>query len=170
MAEQVSPGVGRIRQNDIYVNGIRRRCIWTADILGDEWVNVRSALIPGEFEDICAISRGFVSGDFYSMGMLPAAGGTIGFVEQFRHQLPRTPNTNFGIFGAVDVTLAYQHDPNDRWLHSPGRQDFLSPGVLPWASGRIHVSSGSRPCGLARASPYTNCRAEGTRMSAALNV
>jgi hypothetical protein len=99
--------------------------------------------VPDEFDDICAMSRGFASGDYYGMGMMPAGSGTVGFIWQFRHTLPRTRHREFGVFGPVDVSLAYQARPGDRWLHLPGRKDFMSHGTFDWDRGGIYTASGA---------------------------
>lgn len=75
------------------------------------------------------------------MGMMPAGSSTIGFVWQFRHNLPRTQGNGCGVFGIVDVSLAYQIAPGDRWLHVPGRPDFLSHEDTPWGQGGIYTAS-----------------------------
>ncbi len=122
---------------------IPRRSIWTADLRDGIWSDAVSALLPDEFDDICAMSRGFVSGDYYGMGMMPAGSGTVGFIWQFRHNLPRTARREFGVFGTMDVSLAYQCQPGDRWLHLPGRKDFMTHGTFTWDRGGIYTASGT---------------------------
>jgi hypothetical protein len=121
---------------------IPRRSIWTAELRAGVYSEATAALLPDEFDDICAVSRGFVSGDYYGMGMMPAGSGTVGFLWQFRHTLPRTRGAQTGVFGTMDVSLAYQQNPSDRWLHSFGRKDFLSHTALPWSRGGIYTASG----------------------------
>ena len=128
-------------KRNMRVAGIPRRCVWSAEFRNGEWSGANTAMIPDEFDDVCAITRGFASGDYYGMGMMPAGSGTVGFLWQFRHSLPRTAKTGSGVFGPVDISLTYQERRGDRWLHSPGRQDFLAHGVTPWASGCIYTSS-----------------------------
>ncbi|NLE46026.1 MAG: hypothetical protein GX620_15005 [Chloroflexi bacterium] len=124
------------------VRGIKRRSIWTAVLEGGRWSDPLTALIPDDFDDVCAVSRGYASGDYYGMAMLPACRSTIGFVWQFRHLLPRTPGSEIGVFGHVDVSLAYQPEPGGRWLHQAGRPDFISHALVPWGRGGIYTSSG----------------------------
>lgn len=124
-----------------FVNGILRRAIWTAELKDGVWSDSHSALIPDEFDDIVAVARGYVSGDYYGMGMMPAGSSTVGFVWQFRHNLPRTQGNGCGVFGVMDVSLAYQIAPGDRWLHAPGRPDFISHEDTPWGHGGIYTAS-----------------------------
>ena len=123
------------------VNGFKRRSIWNAELRDGVWSDAWSALLPDEYDDIGAISRGFASGDYYGMGMMPAGAGTVGFIWQFRHSLPRTQGAGAGVFGAVDVSLAYQCGRGDRWLHVPGRPDFLSHADPPWGQGGVYTAS-----------------------------
>jgi len=134
-------GMVALKQS-VRVRGIPRRSIWSSDIVDGQWSEPVMALIPDDFDDVAAHARGFASGDYYSMGMLPAGNGTVAFVEQFRHMLPRTAGSESGVFGATDISLAYQAGPGDRWLHSPGRPDFLTHGDPEWAAGGIYLSSG----------------------------
>lgn len=120
---------------------VPRRSIWMADLIDGEWSTERCALVPDEYDDICAISRGYASGDYYGMGMMPAGSGTVGFIWQFRHTLPRTLTRETGVFGQVDVSLAYQPGPGHRWLHSPGRADFLTHGTFSWDQGGVYTAS-----------------------------
>lgn len=124
------------------VGGFPRRSIWGAEFRDGEWSEAQAALLPDEFDDLCAISRGFASGDYYGMGMLPAGRGTVGFLWQFRHSLPRTRGHGHGVFGSVDVTLVYQCGRGGRWLHGRGRQDFIAHGELPWNAGGVYTASG----------------------------
>ena len=124
-----------------YVGGVPRRSIWNAELVDGVWSPALSSLIPDEFDDVCAQTRGFASGDYYGMGMMPAGSSTVGFIWQFRHSLPRTSGTRHGVFGSVDVTLAYQHNDGDRWIHVPGRNDFLRHGSLSWNRGGMYTAS-----------------------------
>lgn len=124
------------------VNGFRRRSIWNAELRDGQWSDeAHAALLPDEFDDICAMARGYASGDYYGMGMMPAGQGTVGFLWQFRHNLPRTAGAGAGVFGVVDVSLVYQASQGDRWLHRPGREDFISHEQTPWMPGGIYTSS-----------------------------
>jgi hypothetical protein len=73
--------------------------------------------------------------------MMAAGKGTVGFVQQFRHTLPRTPGRGIGVFGAVDISLAYQAQEGDRWLHAPGRPDFITHGAAPWNAGAVYTAA-----------------------------
>ncbi|MHB0937373.1 MAG: hypothetical protein ACYDCO_25365 [Armatimonadota bacterium] len=122
-------------------NGFQRRAVWNAELRDGAWSREICALVPDEFDDVCAIARGLASGDYYGMGMLPAGTGTAGFLWQFRHSLPRTAGNGAGVFGITDVSLVYQEAPGARWLHAAGRPDFISHGTLPWTEGGIYTSS-----------------------------
>ncbi|MBT3273268.1 MAG: hypothetical protein HN368_08950 [Spirochaetales bacterium] len=123
------------------IGGIPRRTIWNAEQLDGEWSQDCAALLPDEFDDTSAISRGFVSGDYYGMGMMAAGQGTVGFIWQFRHSMPRTAERGYGVFGNVDVSLAYQEGRGHAWHHSPGRKDFIIHGETDWMKGGIYTSS-----------------------------
>ena len=118
--------------------GFSRRAIWTATLQDGVWSRPRSALIPDDFDDVAALARGYASGDYYGMGMLPAGRGTVGFVWQFRHTLPRTAGSETGVFGPVDLSLVYQAEEDDCWVHMPGRPDFVAHSALPWTQGGIY--------------------------------
>jgi hypothetical protein len=127
--------------------GIPRRSIWQAELENGRWSRSRAALVPDEFDDIRALSEGFATGDYYGMGMMPAGHGLVGFVWQFRHTLPRTRGSEAGVFGATDVSLAYQVEAGDRWLHLFGRKNFLSHADVPWGEGGIYTASCVTPAG-----------------------
>jgi hypothetical protein len=135
-------GIVALKYTPRYLN-FPRRSIWTAELRDGEWSEAHCALVPDEFDDVCALSRGFASGDYYGMGMMPAGSGTAGFIWQFRHTLPRTQGRQTGVFGTMDVSLAYQCSPGDRWLHLPGRQDFMSHRAFEWSRGGIYTASGT---------------------------
>ncbi len=117
------------------VHHIRRRCIAQAELRDGVWSDQHLALVPDEFDDVCAIARGFVTGDYYGMGMMPAGQGTVGFIWQYRHHPPYRPTNSSAVFGAIDVTLAFQAKEGERWIHLPGRRDFLHHGSHYWNPG-----------------------------------
>ncbi len=121
--------------------GFRRRSIWTAARKNGVWTEPCAALIPDDFDDVCALTRGFASGDYYGMGMQPAGQATVGFLWQFRHSLPRTAGHGAGVFGATDISLVYQANEGDCWVHMPGRPDFLTHNTRPWARGGFYSAS-----------------------------
>jgi hypothetical protein len=137
-----------IKYNPRY-RAIPRRSIWQAELADGTWSPARRALVPDDFDDVAAMARGFASADYYGMAMQPAARGTVGFVWQFRHTLPRTghPGWENGVFGTVAVSLAYQEDAGACWQHAPGRPDFFSSDALPWAPGGVYTSSAPVECG-----------------------
>ena len=124
------------------VGGFRRRSIWNAELKDGEWSGATRALLPDAFDDVAAVSRGYASGDYYGMGMMAAGTGTVGFLWQFRHNLPRSRGSETGIFGVQDVSLVYQAGRGDTWQHLWGRREFLSHDRIPWGDGGIFTSSG----------------------------
>jgi hypothetical protein len=140
-------GIASFKKEPLY-RGIVRRSVWTSDCVNGEWLPEVCALVPDDFDDVCAAARGFASGDYYKMAILPVANGTVGFLCQFRHSLSRTSPpfkpAEKGVYGATDVSLVFQRNPGDRWLHAPGRIDFLSHNLFPWTRGGVYASS----CGI----------------------
>lgn len=123
-------------KRNVRVGGIRRRAIWNARFAEGVWHPDDCALVPDSYDDTAAITRGFASGDYYGMAMQPAGSGTAGFIWHFRHALPRTlqgtAGDGAGVFGVVDVGLAYQPSAGSAWLHAAGRPDFISNRDIPW--------------------------------------
>lgn len=114
-----------------------KRSIHNATYDNGAWSDPVAALIPDDFDEIAAISRGFASADYYSMGM--TAGGRnslVGLISQFRHSAPYSEN-GYGIFGVADISLAWQERPGAAWIHAPGRPDFVSHRSAPWCRGGI---------------------------------
>jgi hypothetical protein len=73
---------------------------------------------------------------------MPAGEATVGFLWQFRHQLPRlAKNGRPGVFGVVDVSLAYQAAQGDCWQHLPGRPDFIKNDEPTFGNGCIYTAS-----------------------------
>ncbi len=124
-----------------HAGGMRRRSIWSATWAGDKVSEPGAALVPDAWDDACAVARGYHSGDYYGMGMMPASRGMVGFLWQFRHALPLTPGREFGVFGAVDVSLVYQPGPGEAWLHVHGRPDLLTHGRPAWTAGGIYTAA-----------------------------
>lgn len=121
------------------INGFYRRSVWTAERKDDAWSPAVSALLPDEYDDLAAVARGFISGDYYGMGLMPAGSGTVGFLWDFRHSAPRTASdAGYGVFGGVDVHLVYQNGRGDRWQHVPGRPDFLCHRDVNWGDGSLY--------------------------------
>ena len=143
-------GLVALKRNPRY-HGIPRRAFWNAELVGGKWSESWRALVPDDFDDVCAMTRGFSSGDYYGMAMLPAGRSTVGFLWQFRHTLPRSAWQKecweSGVFGATGVTLVFQENQRDCWQHAPGRTDFLAPGCLPHSDGGIYTASSPVECG-----------------------
>jgi len=123
------------------VRGFMRRVIYNAELRDGRWSPAHPALIPDEFDDVCAIARGYSTGDYYGMAMLPAGSGTAGMIWQFRHRLPRPPSPGSGQFGSTDITLAYQAMPEGCWEHQAGRPDFISCASREWTRGGVYSAS-----------------------------
>ena len=123
------------------LRGFMRRVIHNAELKDGQWSEALPALIPDEYDDICAGARGFVSGDYYGTAMLPAGKGTVALIWQFRHRLPRSGPLASGMFGVVSISLAYQTARGACWQHQTGRPDFISAGDPPWTRGGIYSAS-----------------------------
>jgi len=138
-------GIVMLKVNPLQtINGMCRRSFLSSEFLNGQWLEeTHSALVPDEFDDIAANARGFTSGDYYGIGMMPAGSGTVGFLWQFRHNLPYAAGggITLGQLGVVDISLCYQAKRGDRWLHVHGRPDFISHNDPPWSSGCIYTSS-----------------------------
>ncbi len=123
------------------LRGYMQRVIYTAEFRDGEWSKALPALIPDDFDNICAITRGFASGDYYGMAMLPAGQGTVAMIWQFRHRLPRFGTLNSSMYGVVDISLAYQREPGACWEHQSGRPDFVSCSDHVWTQGGLYSAS-----------------------------
>lgn len=137
-------GIVSVKQTP-WVNRMRRRVIHTAQCIDGQYSSLSSALYPDEFDDVCAATRGHFTGDYYGMAMMPAGLGTVGFVWNFWHDLPYSHFYPYGVHGHSDITLTYQEKPGDRWLHVPGRPDFISRADLPLSSQMGWIYSSSTP-------------------------
>ncbi len=125
---------------------IPRRAIWEAEVIDGQPVPFRPALIPDDFDDVTATTLGFASGDYYGMAMLPAARGTVGFLWNFRHWLPRDQTgiyktKEMGGWGSTGISLTYQSGPGALWQHAPGRKDFIPHNARPDAEGGFYSAS-----------------------------
>lgn len=89
--------------------------------------------------------RGFHSCDYYGMGMMPAGReGMVGFLWKYWHELPYVNafgNQKIALYGRSDIGLVYQPEAGGRWLHMPGRANFIESASLQWTSGWINSSS-----------------------------
>ncbi len=144
------PGRGRVEvalKHNPRAGGMPRRSIWQATLCGQEATAPLAALVPDAYDDVCAAARGYHTGDYYGMGMMPAGRGLVGFLWNFRHALPLTPGREYGVFGAVDVSLVYQPGPGEAWLHVHGRPDFLAHGRPSWTAGGIYTAANALDVG-----------------------
>jgi len=124
------------------VNGIHRRAIWTAELRDGVWGDAVCGLVPDAFDDTAAVARGFVSADYYEMGMMATGQGTVGFLNRFLHHLPLSQNpANHALYGQADISLVYQAHPGDAWLFPAGRPTFIGSGEQPWNTGWTGPSS-----------------------------
>jgi len=133
-------GIVAMKFNPV-LRGFHRRVIHMAEWKDGEWSGATPALIPDEYDDMCAVARGFDSGDYYGTGLLPAGRGTVAMIWQFRHRLPRDGAVGCGMYGVVDISLAYQREPRACWEHQEGRPDFVSASDQPWSKGGIYSAS-----------------------------
>ena len=141
------PGRGRIetllKRNRPY-GGISRRSWWECSRKGGEWSEPRLALVPDDFDDLCAMSRGYASGDFNGIGRMPVGRATVGFIQTHRNRLPWHIHPNgseAGNVGVLDLTLVYQGDEGHCWLRTPGRPDFVTHHHVPWANRCLFCAS-----------------------------
>jgi len=121
-----------------------RRNYWECKRVGDAWTPLRMSLIPDEFDDVAARARGYTSGDYNGFGLLPAGRATVAFIQTHRNRLPYKPHPcgrGCGVYGALDMTLAWQEDDGACWVHMPGRPDFVSHLEVPWATGMLFCAS-----------------------------
>ena len=125
-----------------WVGGIPRRTHWTSHWTRTSATEPVSALVPDEFDDVVAVARGFNSADYYGVGLMPTPGLTVGFLWHFRHQLPLSSGIHqYGVFGRIDVSLVYQIGHRGKWLHFPGRADWLCGPEMPvWARHGVHTA------------------------------
>lgn len=126
--------------------GMYRRRFYTAEWAKGQATRPVSALIPDEHDDTAARARGFHTADYYGVGLLPTPGPTIGFLWNFRHQSPLGHHpplmAYYGRTGTVDLSVVYQLERGGRWLHLPGRPDWLRALDAPeWARGALYTAS-----------------------------
>jgi len=126
-----------------WINRMVRRSIHTAQYRQGQYSEHVSALYPDEYTDVAAMQRGFFSGDYYGMAMMAAGQGTVGFVWNFLHDLPYSKTTPLGVHGHSNISLVFQELEGDRWLHMPGRPDFISHRDVPWSGGGWIYSTSS---------------------------
>ena len=135
-----------LKSNGLAAGMFRRRFLAATWARGEASAPA-TAFVPDEQDDLNARARGFVSADYYGVGLLPTPGPTIGFLWNFRHlpplgQLETRLLTHYGSIGSVDLSIAYQPERNGRWLHLPGRPDFLAAGDAPeWARGALYTAA-----------------------------
>ena len=124
-----------------YVGRMMRRSYHMAEFRDGEYTGSVPALYPDDFDDVCAMARGYHSCDYYSLTMMPAGMGTVGFLLKLWHKLPYAYWAHAGMFGTADVALVYQPVPGARWLHVPGRPNFIESNGLPWLEGWVSCAS-----------------------------
>ena len=129
---------------------IKHRSMLRRAFFSAEWKNGRTtsyttALVSDEFDDIQAKARGFNSADYYGMGWLPTPGPTIGFLWNFRHQLP-VPGC--GNIGRVDISLVYQLERGGRWAPCSGSARLAWSRECPeWAHGAMYTAASALDVG-----------------------
>jgi hypothetical protein len=133
-------------KKNLRLRGMQRRAFHTATWSKGQASEPVTALIPDEYDDLVAQQRGFNSGDYYGVGLMPTEGPTVGFLWNFRHQLPLAYYDpmiiHYGGIGRVDLSIVYQIERGGRWLHVPGRPDWLCADEAPaWARGGLYTAS-----------------------------
>jgi len=126
--------------------GMFRRRFYAATWAKGQASEPVSAFIPDEYDDLNARARGFVSADYYGVGLMPTPGPTIGFLWNFRHLPPlghHEPHMwHYGRIGSVDLSVVCQPERGGRWLHLPGRPDWLAAAdAPPWARGALYTAA-----------------------------
>ncbi|MEW6755847.1 MAG: hypothetical protein AB1505_33445 [Candidatus Latescibacterota bacterium] len=126
--------------------GLHRRRFYTATWAGGQLSEPVSALVPDEWDDAGARSRGFHSADYYGAALLPTPGPTLAILWTFRHLLPlghlESHLLDYGSAGRVDLSLVCQPERGGRWLHLPGRPDWLPAAQAPpWARGSLYTAA-----------------------------
>ena len=134
-----------LKHNGVAAGLFRRRFFMA------EWARGRasapvSALFPDELDDMHARQRGFISADYYGVGLMPTEGPTIGFLWNFRHLQPLGHGVDESMFygnqGQVDLSIVYQLERGGRWLHVTGRPDWLNAAAMPaWARGALYTAA-----------------------------
>jgi len=123
-----------------------RRRFFTATWVDGQASEPVSAFFPDEVDDANARARGLVSADYYGVGLMPTPGPSIGFLWNFRHQHPlgysEAQQIRYGSVGHVDLSVVYQLERGGRWLHLPGRPDWLAARDAPeWARGALYTAA-----------------------------
>ena len=128
-----------------WVRNMPRRVHLTSQWTRESATEPISAFVPDDFDDVVAVSRGFNSADYYGVGLMPSPGVTVGFLWHFRHTLPLSSGIRqYGIFGRMDLSLMYQIQHRGKWLHFPGRADWLCADDVPeW--GRHSICTAAFP-------------------------
>jgi hypothetical protein len=122
-----------------FVAGLKRRAFLQAEWIDGKASEPVSALVADEYDDQQAKYRGFNSADYYGVGLMPTDGPTIGFLWNFRHQLPMQC---IGDTGRIDLSIVYQLERGGRWFHVSGRPDWLTAENTPeWARGALCTAS-----------------------------
>lgn len=133
-------------KSSLRVGGLSRRAFRTASWAAGKAAEPLTALVPDDYDDLAARSRGFNSADYYGVALMPTPGPTFGFLWNFRHQLPLGWHDSqtfcYGASGRVDLSVVYQIERGGRWLHVPGRPDWLCAEEAPaWGRGALYTAS-----------------------------
>lgn len=62
-------------------------------------------------------------------------------ITNYWHDLPYVCTGLIGLYGVSDVTLAYQAEEGGRWVHVPGRPNFIDHTARPWMNGWVNTAS-----------------------------
>lgn len=126
--------------------GLHRRRFFSATWADGQLSEPVSALIPDESDDAGARVRGFHSADYYGAALMPTPGPTLAVLWNFRHYLPLGHDDvhllDYGSAGCVDLSVVCQPERGGRWLHLPGRPDWLCAAQAPaWARGALYTAA-----------------------------
>ena len=129
-----------------YFRGIIRRTFHYAEWKSGQATEPVTMLMADEYDDVIAQSKGYGSADYYGASLMPTSGPTIGILWKFYHLLPHggTPGISgpFGQTGGISLALTYQLERGGRWIHFPGRADWVSTQDMPdWASGGLSTAA-----------------------------
>lgn len=118
----------------------RRRTFYLSEWRDGQLTPPAATWCVDEYDDLQAQMRGFMSADYYGLGLMPTVTGTaFGFLWNFRHMLPISGP---GGTGRVDLSLVYRTERWGRWQHVTGRPDWFSAeDAPPWARGALYTAS-----------------------------
>lgn len=135
-----------VMKHNMPVNGMLRRCFYTAEWRDGALSDPVPTFVPDELDDAAAQRAGWLSGDYYGVGIQPSAGSEVAFLWNFRHMPPLGWSEHrlwtYGSRGPVDLSLVYRPSRGAAWRHLPGRPNWLAAAGMPaWGSGCLYTAS-----------------------------